>query len=254
MQDPQTLLSRVALPPGAEPAPRLAKGLLAGYGGLGVGAHLVWRVPMRYRAVLHFFKRQHPRGARHQFGMVVGRVHLFGSNRELDWSFRPIRPFLSSRTLRVTVLALTRHATGVRVESADVWRVRPPNERVPAGTRTITIRRGRSEGFAPISRRITEPGRVAQVVRRFDALKLFKPSTLLYHCARIRYIPPTLVTFLSAGGQVLAEATIFGTGTGSQCGGGGIAVTVRGRPEPELAGRFLVPVLELAGVRIPIRT
>ena len=182
--------------------------------------------------------------------MLVGLVRVFGQNHELSWSFRPIRPFIS-RMLNVTVLALSPHVTGVRVEVDDVWHVRPSSERVPSDARTITIRRARWLGVAPISRRLTQPAQVRQVVRWFNALPLFKPSALTYHCPLIRYSPPTVITFLSARNRVLAKASIVGTGMGGPCASG-IAVTVRGRPEPMLVGDFLERVLSLAGVPVPV--
>jgi hypothetical protein len=244
LRDPQTLLTRISIPPGAKPAPKLAAGL-------SVGAHRVWRIRLPYRTVLRFFERQHPRGAVAQSGMLVGLVRVFGRNRELSWSFRPIRAFISSRMLKVTVLALSPDVTGVRVEVDDIWRVRPASERVPAGARTITIRRARWQNLAPIYRRLTQPAQVRRVVRWFDALPLFKP-VFGYHCPLIRYSPPTVITFLSARNRVLAEASIVGPGTGGACGSG-IAVTVRGRPEPMLVGDFLERVLALARVPISIR-
>jgi hypothetical protein len=261
LRDPQTLLTRIAIPPAAKPAPKLDSGLLAGSGGLSVGEHRLWRIGLPYRTVLRFFERQHPAGAVARSGMLVGLVHIFGRNRELDWSFRPIRPFLSSRMLQVTVLALSPSVTGVRVEVDDVWNVRPANERVPAGARTITIRRDRWQGDRRISRRLTEPAQVRrisrrltqpaqvrQVVRWFDALPLFQLPRIAYHCPMIQYSPPTVITFLSARNRVLAKASIAGPGTGDPCSGGAIAVSVRGRPEPMLAGDFLARVLALAGV------
>ncbi len=251
LRDPQTLLARISVPPGATPAPELDAGLLGGSGGLSVGAHRLWRIPLPYRTALRFFERQHPRGAIARSGLLVGLVHIFGSNRELTWSFRPIHPFISSRTLHVTVLALPRNETGVRVEVDDTWRVRPANEQVPAGVRTITIRRARWQGTAPISRRLTGPAQVRQVVRWFDALRLFKLPTVMYHCPMIRYSPPTVITFLSASNRALADATVVGSGTGEPCTPG-ITVTVRGRREPMLVGNFLECVLRLAGVRVRI--
>jgi hypothetical protein len=245
-RDPQTLLRRISVPAVAEPAPQLATGLLAGsIGSLSVGAYRVWRIALPYRTVLRFFERQHPRAAVANSNLLVGLVHVFGRNRELSWSFRPIRPFISSRMLSVTVLALSSNATGIRVEADDVWRVRPASERLPAGARTITIRRARWENLAPFSGRITEPSKVTQVVRRFDALPLFAGA--YGYCPASAVGPPTVITFHSATGRVLAEASVFGSGAGGPCGTG-IGVTVRGRPEPMLAGNFLERVLALAGV------
>jgi hypothetical protein len=124
--------------------------------------------------------------------------------------------------------------------------VRPASERVPPGARTITIRRARWQELAPISRRLTEPAQVRQVIRWFNALPLFKP-VFGYHCPIVRYSPPTVITFLSAENRVLAEAS--GSGRGRPCEGA-IAVSVRGRTEPMLAGDFLERVLALAGLPI----
>lgn len=246
LRDPQTLLGRIAVPHDAERAPQLARGLLAGsIGSLSVGAHRLWRVPLPYRTVVRFFERQHPRGAISRSNLLVGLVRVSGKNRQITWRFRPIRKFISSRMVSVTVLALSPNTTGVRVEVDDIWRVRPASERIPAGTRTITVRRGSWGASGPVSARITEPGKVAQVVRRFDALPLFRGA--YGDCPAMTVGPVTVVKFLSATGRVLAEARVFGAGMGGACGTG-IAVSVRGRPEPALAGDFVEGVLALAGI------
>lgn len=260
LSDPEQLLRRVALPPGAEPSPQYATGLLAGsIGGLGVGAHRVYAVAMPYRTVLRFFERQHPRDAVSRSNLLVGRVRVFGPNRELTWRFPAIPHLISSRMLSVTIVRLrTINLSapgwiGIRIESTDIWSVRPQRERIPAGVRQITIRRSTTSdgraGYPPLFRRVSDSTKVQRIVRWFDALQLFRGA--YGDCPASFWGPLTVVDFRAGSGRVLAQAAIRGAGLGGACGTG-IGVTVLGRPQPPLAGNFLPRVLALLGVRPPI--
>lgn len=247
LRDPQTLAHRVALPPGASPAPELAKGTPGG-SPYTVGIDRVYRVPLPFPDVYRFFRRQHPRGAVHASASLVGRTWVYAHIHEFDWSFRPIDPFLSSRQLHVVIRGLGANVTAVRVQVDDAWTVRPATERVPDGTRVITIRRATSRYFPGLSRRITDRAKVARVVQLFNRLPLYRSSPVVVACVAV-IAGPNVVSFLSETGRVLARAAIVNGGRGGPCGAG-IIVTVRGLRQPMLQGNFLVPVLALAGVPI----
>jgi hypothetical protein len=249
LRDPQTLLQRIAVPAGAEPAPELSRDILAGWPGVGVGAHRIYRVALPYRTVLRFFNAQHPRGATMVGGTTVDRVPGFGQNHEFVWSFRPIHPFLSSRRLHVTVVGRSADVTAVRIQVDDVWNTRPDSERVrPSDVRTISVHRAQGDRRGAFSARIADPEKVARVVHLFDALPLWTPSTITYFCPFMQFGQPTVIKFLSATGDVLAQAKVVGIGEGP-CGTG-ISVSVGGLPQPPLQGTFLTPVLALAGVAV----
>jgi hypothetical protein len=113
-----------------------------------------------------------------------------------------------------------------------------PATRIPAGVRSIDVHSARG-----VSRQVTDPLKVAKIVRWFDALPV-APDTI-YYCPYIRYKPPTTFQFRGAGGTVLARAQTPGH---AACGGS-LDYSVRGRErKPVLAERFLVRVGRLLGV------
>jgi hypothetical protein len=115
-----------------------------------------------------------------------------------------------------------------------------PATRIPAGVRTIDIHR------APhISRHVTDPLKVAQIVRWFDALP--KAPRVILYCPVIRYRPPTTLVFRGASGEVLARARTPGhAGCGSS-----FDFSVLGTPQkPVVSGRFLVRVGRLLHLRL----
>jgi hypothetical protein len=115
-----------------------------------------------------------------------------------------------------------------------------PANRIPSGVRTIDVHRS-----GGISRRVTDPLKVAEIVRWFDALP--KAPRRIYYCPFIRYRPPTTLTFRAANGEPLARARTPGR---AACGGS-FDYTVRARSQqPVLAGRFLLRVGRLLGLRL----
>jgi hypothetical protein len=113
--------------------------------------------------------------------------------------------------------------------------------RIPAGVRTIDVHSSRG-----VLRRVTDPLKVAQIVRWFDALPK-APNVILY-CPFIRYRPPTTFTFRSASGAALARARTPGH---AACGAS-FDLRVGGQAQkPVLAGgRFLSRVGRLLGMRL----
>jgi hypothetical protein len=118
-----------------------------------------------------------------------------------------------------------------------------PATRIPAGVREVDV-----HSPPGVSRRVTEPRKVAQIVRGFDELR--KAPHRVYYCPMIPYRPPTTFVFRGAGGVVLARARTPGH---AACGGS-FDYSVLGRPQkPVLAGHFLVRVGRLLGMRLTSR-
>ncbi len=139
----------------------------------------------------------------------------------------------STRLLLVLTAALI---LGVAPTSA----ARRHAEVLPTGVREVDVHSSRGS-----TRRVTDPARVAVIVRWFDALRV-APSTH-YYCPLIRYRPPTTFGFRSAGRALLAWARTPGT---AACGAS-FDYTVRGRPQkPLLVGHFLVRVGRLLRMRL----
>jgi hypothetical protein len=115
-----------------------------------------------------------------------------------------------------------------------------PAARIPAGVRTIDV-----HGPRGISRVVTDPLKVAKIVRWFDALP--KAPRGVYYCPLIRYRPPTTLEFRGADGALLARARTPGH---AACGFS-FDFSVLGRSERPVQTRsFLVRVGRLLGVRL----
>ena len=139
--------------------------------------------------------------------------------------------FAGMATLARLVLALT----------AALALVGHPATHIPAGVRTIVVHSS-SRG---ISRRVTDPAKVAKIVRWFDALP--KAPRGVYYCPLIRYRPPTTFEFRGADGALLTRART----PGSAACGFSIDYSVGGlKQKPLLAERFLVKVGRLLGLRL----
>jgi hypothetical protein len=115
-----------------------------------------------------------------------------------------------------------------------------PAGRIPAGVRSIDIHSSRGN-----SRHVTDPAKVAKIVRWFDALPV-APRTI-YYCPMIRYRRPTTLAFRSADGTPLAYARTPGT---AACGAS-IDYSVGGHAHrPVLLRHFLQRVGRLLGLRL----
>ena len=114
-----------------------------------------------------------------------------------------------------------------------------PATRLPRGVRTIDVHSSRG-----VSRHVSDPLKVAQIVRWFDALP-GAGSSRIYHCPLIRYRTPTTFVFRGANGTLLARARTPGD---AACGFS-FDFRVRGRAQkPVLARRLLVRVGRLLGL------
>jgi hypothetical protein len=115
-----------------------------------------------------------------------------------------------------------------------------PATRIPAGVRSIEVHRSHTR-----SRLVTDPAKVATIVRWFDALPT-APRLGIYHCPLIRYRPPLSLDFRGADGIVLAHARAPGH---AACGFSFDYSVLGSRQRPVLARRFLVRVGRLLGLR-----
>jgi hypothetical protein len=142
--------------------------------------------------------------------------------------------------IRILVLAAATLTFGTAsLAAADTGSVRH-RERLPAGIREVDVR------HAPdVWRNVTDPAKVARIVRWFDALPLAPRG--VYHCPMIRYVRPTTFYFRAADGTSLARARAPGA---AACGGS-FDFRIGGRPQkPLLRERVLMKVGRLLGVRL----
>jgi hypothetical protein len=151
---------------------------------------------------------------------------------------------LATRLLNVGVVALPTR-TIVRVDAKVTWAYpRSPEEKLPAGIRTIAV-------SAPkISRVVTAPSEVHELVHWFDALPITPPGVSAPCGPTLG--PSLTLRFLSATGDQVAEARAP-KGTASVCDA--IEFTIRGRQQTPLIdspnGRtFVDRVQRLLGVKL----
>ena len=112
--------------------------------------------------------------------------------------------------------------------------------RIPPGVRTIDVQRPHG-----VSRQVTDPAKVVQIVDWFDALPPAPRG--LYPCPLIRYRPPTTLEFKGGRGNVIARART----PGSAACGFSFNYSVRGLPQkPVLARHFLLRVGRLLRMRL----
>jgi hypothetical protein len=105
-----------------------------------------------------------------------------------------------SRSLDVTAVALPRR-TVIRVDAQVAWIYpRSPSEEVPAATHRIVVRAPKA------SATVTDPARVAKIVRWLDALPISPPGVGI--ACPLAAGADIAVSFRGAGGAWLAEAKL----------------------------------------------
>jgi hypothetical protein len=97
-----------------------------------------------------------------------------------------------------------------------VWIVtRSPSEKVPAGVHEIDIRSAYPGGPAIVSRKVSDPARVSQIVRWIDALGIVQPGALA--CPALGG-PVVTLDVRAAAGDLLARASVVDfQGTSGPC-------------------------------------
>lgn len=150
-----------------------------------------------------------------------------------------------TRYIDVTVL---RHAgtTYVRAQADVVWIYpRSPQEKVPASTTEIDVKGPK------VSRAVTDPATVADIVRWFDALPVSPPGVMVM-CPLIAG-PRVQLVFRSANGTRLASASAPTLGMAGICDA--ITFSIHGKQQTALIdplrGRgFVYRVQRLLGVKL----
>ncbi|HJU37057.1 MAG TPA: hypothetical protein VJ716_06540, partial [Gaiellaceae bacterium] len=184
-------------PPGARriSRPRHYAGVLRRTGptplGEVVDAHRFWRVRKPLKAVIAFLRAHRLHGFAHTSATWGKKPHY------LTMSSGGVAP---GRFLNVTSVGL-RTRTLIRVDVQVEWTYpRSPAEKVPAATRTIAVRSPR------VSLTVTDPAKVARIIRWFDALPVSPPGIVAL-CPLPAHAQATL-SFRSAGGIGLAQASV----------------------------------------------
>jgi hypothetical protein len=203
MREAKRLLREFAPPPGAH-AIHVRPGEFA-------GAHVLHRsgstLAAESAAVHAFWSVRKPLGAvaafvrAHPLPGFGGRGAEYGTNvpHFLRWG-RSSPTGSPTRYLTVTAVALPHH-TVIRADVQVEWTYpRAPSEKAPSGTSTIVL-----HGYM-LTKRWTDPAKVARIVRWFNALPVSPPrvhiACLLALAARVT------LSFRNARGSWLAKASV----------------------------------------------
>jgi hypothetical protein len=244
VRDAKQLLTRVVLPPGLGSGPRPGPAEVKI-----VDQHAFWKVDQPFQQVLHYVEAHRPKG-----GRLLASGSSGGPGQPI-WEFVifqfPSRPgVLGTRWLMVSLIQVSRRSTGVRVDGQVQWIIpRPPGEKVPAGVEAIHVSRS---GSSAISRMVTDPAQVQNIVRLVDRLPTVQPGVV--NCPYIPANAPT-VHFLFRGGdgRLLAQASMLTYDLpAGPCND--MAFTIGARPETPLlaGGRFLHKVGRVVGVQLTV--
>jgi hypothetical protein len=237
-REAERILRRVVLPPGARRMSlRTGDGLVSSVN-VGVNVftqyayrHAYWLVPESRHEVMAFLKRHSPPN----FRLIYAGNAATYPYRGVEFDSRSGGGRIPNRLL--VALVPNRGSTTVRVDAGVVWTYpRSPKEVVPAAVREIDIRSLRIEpalrraGARKVSVRVTNPRKVAGVIRWFDALNVVQPHTYVVGCAVVLSVPVRFV-FRSASGAALASAVVPSV-PASSCEQ--IQFTIRGQSQPSL--------------------
>lgn len=253
-REAERLLHRIALPRGTRHTHEPAGVDVLSRSGLGTSMltefaerHGFWRVRAPLAGVVGFFKTHSLRGFDQpsSAGSVPGQRPVWRS-LDFDGPVAGGRPM--QRMFTITVVAL-HGSTVLRIDAGAAWIYpRSPREVVPAGVRRIKIRDEDAE------RLVTDPAKVARIVRWFDGLNVAPPDAHVICGAtiasRARFV------FRSASGARLATAVVPSR-PGDGCSP--ILFSIGGRRQAPLVdatfGRraFVNRVQRLLGLRLPTR-
>jgi hypothetical protein len=228
LREATKLLGEFTAPRGARriPEPRNYGGVLrrSGPGPLGETAsvHNFWSVRTPLKSVIAFLKAHRPRGFKPSGAS-------WGSNSP-HYLVLSSRSPTAARYLNVTSVGLPRR-TLIRVEVEVGWIYpRSATEKVPSATSEIVVR-------APkVSATVTDPAKVAQIVRWFDDLPISPPG-IAVPCP-LAVAPSITLSFRNAHGDRLAQAKLPSTFAWI-CNS--IAFTIGGRHQQPLIDRVHRP-------------
>ena len=208
-----------------------------------------WRGPATFKSVVAFL-RSHPPAGTDPAGFGHGSGPGVPANQMLSYSFPAIAGVISARALTFYSVALRGGGTGIRVDAQETWIVsRPASEKVPARVHEVEVMSARP-GRAPIlTRSVTGPAKVRRIISLLDQMQIVQPGA--YSCPLLQPGQP-VVTFdfrATAGGPVLAEASLTDYGFDSgPCDA--VSFSIHGHPQkPLIGGNFLGQVQRLLGVR-----
>ncbi|HLX32820.1 MAG TPA: hypothetical protein VKR79_08650 [Gaiellaceae bacterium] len=249
-REAQKLLDRIPLPPGAVRfTGALARSDRLNQAGLGVSIvamtadrYSLWIVPGSGKDVIAFEKRYVPADLR--------RSGL-GSSPD-GWAGETFdAPTVNGSPQQAVTVVVEPNDGGTlfRLDAGVSWVYpRSPSEVVPAGVRTIDIQGG------GVAVHVTDPAKVARIVRWFDALKVYQPGPFVSCFATIA--ARVSFSFLSRSGRMLASAVVPAA-QATNCDT--ILFTIGGTPQDSLidarSGKdgFAGRVQHLLGVRFTPR-
>lgn len=204
-----------------------------------VDVHAFWISHGSVRSIASFERSRGPAGYSTPDGVATNSDGSYS-----QFSFNSPPRGATARRLVVTISQ--RHArTIVRVDAQVVWVYpRSPQERVPVGATEIDVK-------APkMSRAVTDPAKVRQIVYWFDALPISPPGVAVM-CPAVTYARIQFV-FRSASGERLASATAP-AGRASVCAQ--IGFSIHGKQQTPLIDHlrgesFALRLQGLLGVRL----
>jgi hypothetical protein len=228
--DAKALLSRLTLPAGSSQLParpgwsggcpcQLTPNL--------VDVHSWWEITEPIDQVVAFVESHQPPGS-----TLVGTGSGSGpgySGQSVTFQWRPRPGVLSTRWLVISATSLPDGSTGVRADGESVWITpRPASERIPPAKRVrITVTRFERLEQGPIV--VRTPQRVRRLRALINGLPEYQPGTRA--CPLDHGVRVALAFFDGrAAAHPVAQATVAAGGCG------GVALQVRGRHEPTLAG------------------
>lgn len=163
-----------------------------------VSLHRFWSVRMPLKTVIKFLRAHRLRGFRPTDAMWYTRKPHYLAMGSV-WPASTNR--LPSRFFTVTPVGLP-DRTVLRVDSRVAWTYpRSPTEKVPPGAQEIVVRTPKA------SVKVTEPRKVARIVRWLDALPISPPGVHIPCFARWS-VGGITVSFRSAHGALVARAKV----------------------------------------------
>ena len=252
--DVKQRLEALALPPGAHPAATLPASLHLGAAAIvpgtpnSVEAHALFVAPRSREAVLAWFKRHPPSGAKPSGGgsSAIGKRIV----RKETWFEWPELPG-TVRERALLIAAATRPSGGsaFRVDTQAVWITpHPPADSVPAAATYADVRLT-VEGRPPTATAVTDPAEVAAIGKLINGFEATQPGE--YECPELSSVSKELTLTFRAGRGGAALATVEQK-LPPECGHP-LVLSVGDRRPIDLEGGSLLlaklkPVLAAAGV------
>jgi hypothetical protein len=216
-----------------------------------------WRISQPPSAVISFVKSHPPAHGRQT---LTGRgeqcephhfppAHCHVTVSFIGFAFPPVPGVLGTRWLLISVARQADGSTTIRVDAQVQWLVfRAASEVVPPGVGSIEVVRGSPGQTGALSRRVTDPRQIHQIVTLIDRLPIVQPG---FTSCPGQSGP--LVTFTFRGrGRVLANASVQASVGPWNNACDAMGFWIEGRPQTPLvrARHFLRAVGQLLGVQL----